>query len=199
MPERDAGCGPWRMGEAMNLKIISGGQTGADIAGLWAAKLFNISTGGWAPKSFITTAGNHPEMAETFNMREHSGNYRDRTITNIKDANLTIICSQKMSAGTKLTINQCQKLKKPYYVFWFDPTNINQADEDIFIKMRNYIKNSNMIYEDFTLNIAGNSTKNSTRAFEFTFKLCYRLFTELGYSSSLDSSQWNSYKDKWKL
>jgi hypothetical protein len=183
----------------MNIKIISGGQTGADVASLWAAKLFNIPTGGWAPKSFITTAGNHPEMAETFNMREHPSSYRDRTIANLQDANLTIICSEKMSAGTRLTINQCIKQKKPYYVFWLDSTNINKIDEDTFIKMRSFIKNSGMIHENFVLNVAGNSTKNSPRAFEFTFRLCYRLFAELGYTSILDQGYWNTFKDRWQL
>jgi hypothetical protein len=34
-------------------KIISGGQTGADQAGLRAAKRFGIPTGGWAPRGWL--------------------------------------------------------------------------------------------------------------------------------------------------
>ena len=35
-------------------KIISGGQTGADMGGLLAAKDLGIRTGGWMPKGWLT-------------------------------------------------------------------------------------------------------------------------------------------------
>jgi hydroxymethylpyrimidine pyrophosphatase-like HAD family hydrolase len=37
--------------------IISGGQTGADIAGLKVAKQLNFKTGGFAAKNFMTENG----------------------------------------------------------------------------------------------------------------------------------------------
>jgi RNA polymerase sigma factor (sigma-70 family) len=43
-------------------KVISGGQTGADQAGLFAAEAFGIETGGWMPKGFLTLAGNSCKM-----------------------------------------------------------------------------------------------------------------------------------------
>ena len=84
--------------------VISGAQTGADIAGLWAAKLFGIPTGGWAPKNFLTLIGEHPEMAKTFGIKEHARSYAGRTVENLKMSDFTIVCASVMSAGSKLTI-----------------------------------------------------------------------------------------------
>lgn len=45
-------------------KVISGGQTGADFAGLRAAKDFGIPTGGFAPKDWLTENGPAPWLAD---------------------------------------------------------------------------------------------------------------------------------------
>ena len=71
-------------------RVISGGQTGADQAGLAAAKACGIPTGGWMPKGFLTTAGPAPELAAEFGLKEHSGEYAERTGANVRDADATI-------------------------------------------------------------------------------------------------------------
>ena len=43
-------------------KVISGGQTGADRAGLQAAKSSGIKTGGYMPKGFLALDGNKVEF-----------------------------------------------------------------------------------------------------------------------------------------
>lgn len=43
------------------VRIISGGQTGADQGALVAAKQLGIETGGWTPRGFLTEAGPCPE------------------------------------------------------------------------------------------------------------------------------------------
>ena len=182
----------------MTLRVISGGQTGADIAGLWAAKLFGIPTGGWAPKNFITLAGNHPEMATTFGMKEHARSYRGRTIENLSASDLTIVCSQVMSAGTKLTIKECQRLKIPHSIFMIDPFDLEKSLAKPSLAI---VRNTIRLWSGlglFTVNIAGNSTANCPRAFEFTFKLCYRLFTDLGYKTDASETDWVMYQDKWE-
>ena len=50
----------------MSLKIISGGQSGADQAGWRAARRLGLPTGGWMPRGFLTEDGPRPEFA-----REH--------------------------------------------------------------------------------------------------------------------------------
>src|ERR1035437_3168023 len=95
-------------------KIISGGQTGADIAGLKFARDNGIPTGGSAPKGFMTEAGSNPELRDLYNLGELNGNYMDRTIQNVMDADGTVIFAEKMTDGSRLTLDICIKEKKPY-------------------------------------------------------------------------------------
>ena len=184
----------------MNLKIISGAQTGADVAGLWAAKLFGIPTGGYAPNGFLTLDGNHPEMAKTFGIKEHpKTGYRDRTISNIYAANLTIILSEKMSPGTKLTINTCAKTNAEHFILTLDSSDMGasivNSHVDFVIER---VRALHMVLDPMVINIAGNSTKNSPRTFEFVFKFCFELFTNLGYVTEAKPEDWKIYQDKWE-
>jgi hypothetical protein len=188
----------------MTLRVISGAQTGADVAGLWAAKLHKIPTGGWAPKGFRTLDGFHPEMAETFGIKAHdSPSYPPRTAQNLTESDFTLICSEKMSAGTKLTINQCKKNCIPHKVFMLDPENLNLSVQEVerspdFIRLCNQIRLNQQLGTPFVLNVAGNSTNNSARVFEFTFKVCHSLFTMLGYTHFVEDGEWKRYKDTWR-
>lgn len=181
------------------LKVVSGGQTGADVAGLWIAKLYGIPTGGWAPKGFETLTGPHPEMAATFGIKEHSRSYRGRTIENLKSSNLTIVCSSVNSSGTRLTINQCKEHGIPCVGIWFDPSDLSATlgspAIDSVIKL---IKNM-LLIGDVTLNVAGNSTNNSPRAFECTWKVCKKIFDNLGIvpPEPVPSGAWAAYQDRW--
>lgn len=51
-------------------KVISGGQTGADQAGLRAARLCGIVTGGYAPRGWLIETGSAPWLAEEFSLTE---------------------------------------------------------------------------------------------------------------------------------
>ena len=62
------------------MKIISGGQTGADQAGWRAAKAYGIKTGGWMPKGFMTEIGPAPATGITHGAVEcASDSYIDQT------------------------------------------------------------------------------------------------------------------------
>jgi len=50
--------------------IVSGGQTGADIAGLRAARALDIPTTGFMPKGWTTERGPKPEYAQKFGLLE---------------------------------------------------------------------------------------------------------------------------------
>lgn len=84
------------------MKIISGGQTGADRAALDAAIVLGIPHGGWIPKGRKTEAGPLPSF---YRLKEHpSSRYRDRTERNILTADATLICSfGPLSGGSALT------------------------------------------------------------------------------------------------
>lgn len=96
------------------LKIISGGQTGADRAALDWAISHNISHGGWCPKGRKSEDGpvaNHYGLKET-----PSASYFQRTKWNVRDSDGTVIftMSAKLTGGSKLTADTAKKLGKPW-------------------------------------------------------------------------------------
>jgi len=84
------------------LKIISGGQTGADQAALDAAITLGISHGGWLPRGRKTEAG---PLAHKYRLKElPSTKYRDRTEKNIQESDGTLIISLgPLTGGSALT------------------------------------------------------------------------------------------------
>jgi len=90
-------------------RVISGGQTGADIAGVEAAKELGLETGGWLPKGWRTQDGARPEYRNQYGMSEHpDAGYTGRTRQNVDDADATIAFRFKYSAGTDKTIGYAQ-------------------------------------------------------------------------------------------
>ena len=71
-------------------KVISGGQTGADQAGLVVARRFGIPTAGWMPRGWKTSAEPNPHLGREYGLREHTGDYAERTAANVRDSDGTI-------------------------------------------------------------------------------------------------------------
>ena len=84
------------------MKIISGGQTGADRAALDAAIALDMPHGGWAPKGRKTEDG---PLSRRYALHElPSPRYRDRTEKNIVAADATLLFSfGPLSGGSALT------------------------------------------------------------------------------------------------
>lgn len=84
------------------IKIISGGQTGADRAALDAARERGIPHGGWLPKGRITEDG---PLGQEYCLQElDSYRYRDRTRKNVEESDGTLIVSYgPLSSGSALT------------------------------------------------------------------------------------------------
>ncbi len=83
-------------------KIISGGQTGADQAGLDVAIKHNISHGGSIPKGRMTEDG---VLDLKYNLEEMSTkSYPKRTEKNVLDSDGTVILTHgKLTGGSLLT------------------------------------------------------------------------------------------------
>lgn len=124
-------------------KVVSGGQTGADQAGLYAARKFNIPTGGWAPYGWRTKES----LLKMYGLKEHAKGYRERTIQNIKDSDGTMVLSLNWeSRGTVLTVSQTGILHKPLFKVDLDDP------PDVFLACDWVIHN-----EVKVLNVAGNA------------------------------------------
>lgn len=104
-------------------KIISGGQTGADIAALDVAIKLGISHGGWIPKGRKTEAG---PLSHKYQLTEmDSTDYRERTKQNIIDSQGTVIISRaELTGGSKLTHSYANVIGKPVC-----PINLSLTDE----------------------------------------------------------------------
>lgn len=100
------------------MKVISGGQTGVDRAGLDAALEAGIETGGLMPKGWKALDGIHPEFAEKYGMTEDTAvGYASRTKKNVANSDGTIIIAEDLSSpGTKLTIKSANRSRKCLYV-----------------------------------------------------------------------------------
>ncbi len=100
--------------------VISGGQTGADQGGLMAAFKCGIQTGGTAPSEFYTDNGPNPLLELLGLVAE--GDYRSRTIKNVKNSDGTVLLSMTLeSPGSRLTRNQAKCQGKPFIEFDLSP------------------------------------------------------------------------------
>jgi len=151
----------------MITKIISGGQVGADIAGLKVARDLNIETGGTVPKGWKTKHGPKPELSK-LGLVEHesSSDYPPRTTMNIKNSDATIIFATNFnSPGTRLTITSCKTNGKPYFL-----VDITDKYGAFIFDVFDFF-NEHSVH---TLNVAGNAGKSkqsTNRIYTRTVKL----------------------------
>ncbi|MEJ2688633.1 MAG: putative molybdenum carrier protein [Deltaproteobacteria bacterium] len=109
-----------------NLKIISGGQTGADRAALDVAIRKGFAHGGWIPKGRLTEAGPLPEKYKLQETATES--YSQRTEKNIQEADGTVILSHGiLTGGSSLTEKLAQKHGKPLLHLNLDKISLTDA------------------------------------------------------------------------
>ena len=96
-------------------KLVSGGQTGVDRAGLDVAIALGIEHGGWCPRGRRAEDGRIPEcyrLTET-----DSADYAIRTEQNVLDSDGTLILYlAELRGGTELTYRLAQKHGKPSFL-----------------------------------------------------------------------------------
>lgn len=169
----------------MNLKVVSGGQTGADLAGLWAAYLYGVPTGGVAPENFKTLIGERPSLGTTFNLVAR-GDYRARTIENVKSSDLTVVfASNIFSPGTKLTLNTCAKNSVPHLLLSFSAADLLDSVQASSVRLISELRQRVLTDSEFVVNVAGNSSRNSIKVFTFTFFVMCKVLNELVGSSDV--------------
>lgn len=159
-------------------KIISGAQTGADIAGLKVAKQLGIPTGGCMPKGFRTLDGDKPEYEKMFNIKEHiSANYASRTYDNVKNSDATMrFASNFESSGELCTLKAINQYKKPFFdVHVKNVTDFRAEKKQHPQEAAKWIKENNIK----VLNVAGNSNKTAPGIENYVEKYLTALFNEL--------------------
>ena len=139
-------------------KIISGGQTGVDLAALKVAKKLHIETGGWAPPDLQNEAGDIPSdyklkpTPTTFSKNAPRLPRSLRTEWNVRDSDGTLIILPNKNftdPGTHFTRQTAIALKKPTFTVYLD-LKTSAPDFHSWISA-NQIK---------TLNVAGPAESN---------------------------------------
>jgi hypothetical protein len=97
----------------MQVKIISGGQTGVDRAALDAALKHRIDCGGWCPAGRLDEFGRIPDRYPVKELAE--GSFAERTLQNVKDSDGTVILySEKLRSGTDYTVQCSTEQERPH-------------------------------------------------------------------------------------
>jgi hypothetical protein len=152
----------------MIIKIVrSGGQTGADIAGVQAAYDFGIPTKGMMPRGFLTELGFKPAWGEKYNLSEHtSDKYPPRTYENVKMATGTIRFAKNFETrGEKLTLTAINQYNRPYKdVDIFNPLPVKEIVDWV------------IEYNIEILNVAGNRESTSPGIGLFVYNYLTEVF-----------------------
>jgi hypothetical protein len=151
--------------------VISGGQTGADRGGLYAAEAVGLGTGGWMPKGFLALDGSRPDLAARFRLQQHtSENYPPRTRLNVLHADATLrIARHWGSPGERLTLKFIMKFSKP----WID---IDPANETFNVEsVVEFLKKHRVAI----LNVAGNSESTAPGIEALSAEFLIRVFEQV--------------------
>jgi hypothetical protein len=152
-------------------KIISGGQSGEDTAGLLAGDYLKIETGGYAAKNFMTTKGQNLDLkkfglVEDTISKNLSESYIRRSKLNVDKSDGTIAFRFYSSSGTDKTISYClhkkwtnlinQNEKTKYKPVLVIDSIAKDDDETNVKRILDFLNQNNIII----LNICGNRDCN---------------------------------------
>jgi hypothetical protein len=150
------------------MKVISGGQTGVDQAGLDAAIALDIKHGGFCPRNRRSEKGPIPKKYELEELATFS--YVDRTKQNIVDSDGTLIVTEgDLNGGTLMTKEFCVTSSKPLWV-----VDLKSASIDDLI--RNFITFVTFEPKTVTLNVAGPRESKLPGIHDRAFKFLHGAF-----------------------
>lgn len=100
-------------------RVVSGGQTGVDRAGLDAAIACGLAHGGWCPRGRRAEDGTVPAR---YRLRETSSpEYYVRTDRNVRDSDGTVVlCAGAPAGGSALTLDYAARRRRPALVLDLD-------------------------------------------------------------------------------
>jgi len=165
-------------------KIVSGGQTGADLAALDAAMECAFPYGGWIPKGRKNEDGDSNGIPSRYqHLREMaSSDYEDRTEQNVVDSDGTaILFHEDLTGGTLKTAEFAAQHSKPILSI-----NLDQHSEQCALeKLRDFVNSK----EIATLNVAGPRRSEDRLIYEKTHRIIHALLAEQKPDAAENSSE----------
>ena len=158
-------------------KVISGGQSGVDLAALKAAKSLGFATGGLMPYGWLTLDGPRPEYAKEFGMFEcRLKGYPARTSANVADSDFTLcIARNHISPGELCTIAAINRHDKPHASvstrLYDDPRTPEWDSLDVTKAIAAIRACRERVGHPIVLNIAGNSEKTAPGIGDVAFRI----------------------------
>lgn len=145
-------------------KIVSGGQTGVDRAGLDVAIALGIEHGGWCPAGRRAEDGSIPSR---YSLDEtDSPEYPVRTEQNVIDSDATLILYRgRLMGGTKLTLAICARLERPHLLV--------RLERDAIERVQRWLSAE----KPHTLNVAGPRESSSPGIYQQSFEYLMRTFS----------------------
>ena len=153
-------------------RIVSGGQTGADRAGLDVALMNHFPYGGWCPKGRLAEDGAIPDA---YDLKETpSASYLQWTEWNVRDSDGTVIFTMAptLSGGSKRTADFADKHGRPFL-------HIDSSNSDGTTEFLEFVDT----HEIRVLNVAGSRSSKEPALYPWvTGFLNYTLFYGEPYS-----------------
>lgn len=149
-------------------KIISGGQTGADVAGLDVAIKHGIPHGGAIPKGRLTEKGLLPEKYVLQEMTTKS--YPKRTEKNVLDSDGTVIITHgTLTGGSLLTQKKAIQHKKPVIHLDMNKVTVEKAVD----LLQDFMQNNGIEI----LNVTGSRASKDPEVYDKTFQVVEKSIT----------------------
>jgi len=152
------------------VKVISGGQVGADIGALKAAKRYGVETGGFMTRDWRTKEGPKPEYAEEYGMEACLTNdYPSRTFRNVESSDGTLRIAYNFGTpGERCTLNAIESFRKPHFDVKLHLDDALGYKADDVIAAFHWVQDNDIQ----VLNVAGNANANiEDRVFAFVYLL----------------------------
>ena len=149
------------------VRIVSGGQTGADRAALDWAIAHDVPHGGWCPRGRKAEDGTIPGR---YRLRETPGAaYVQRTEWNVRDSDGTVILSlsRTLTGGSSKTVELAQRRGKPWIHLARDASS-----EDAGGQLRRFVEERGIR----VLNVAGPRASTEPEIGAFVIAVLDRAF-----------------------
>lgn len=148
-------------------KIVSGGQTGADRAGLDVAIRWGLPHGGWCPKGRKA----EDEIIGQYQLVETpSASYLQRTEWNVRDSDATVVftLASTLTGGSKRTAEFAEKHQKP----WIHLAQRSSSYESPALMLQRFVEANGVL----VLNVAGSRASKEPDVWKFAYETLENAF-----------------------